>query len=126
MDDQTARAAILDAYTAQQRAMVAADVEALDRLLDDDYVALHIGGRRQPKADWLADLTAGRFRYHSIEPAEVSVAVDDAAGTARLVGRAVIDVSIGGSRGTWRVESTVRYVLKSSGWTAVGSSSTTW
>ncbi len=47
--------------------MVDADTERLDGILDDDYVAIHIGGYRQPKSEWLEQIRAGEMSYHAID-----------------------------------------------------------
>ncbi len=68
--------AIRELSAAQSAAIIAADVETLDRLLDDSFTATHITGYVQPKDEWLADITSGQMRYHSTEEILWDLTVD--------------------------------------------------
>ena len=50
---------ILDLYRTQNAAMTSGDTTRLDALLHDRYVAVHIGGYRQSKREWLQQIRAG-------------------------------------------------------------------
>jgi hypothetical protein len=86
----------------------------LDGLLAGQFTATHITGYQQPKTEWLAQIRSGDFVYHSIEDRNVSISVDD--NTAVLVGTAAVAVTIGGSKGTWNLESAMEYVKQDGKW----------
>ncbi|OJF10356.1 nuclear transport factor 2 family protein [Couchioplanes caeruleus] len=121
-DDQ-ARSAILANYRSQHRAMIEGRTDVLDDLLTDQFTATHITGYQQPKAEWLAQIRSGDFTYHDIEEKNVSISVDG--NTATLVGRAAVTVTIGGSKGTWNLESTMEYVQQDGKWKVARSRSRT-
>lgn len=56
-------------------AMVAADVNALDRLLDEDLLYGHTGGARDTKTDYLEKFRAGELRYPTMSSTPVATQV---------------------------------------------------
>lgn len=121
---ETDKADILTQYQGQFDAMVRGDTTALDALLDDRFTLTHITGYEQPKAEWLAEMRAGQFRYHRIDPRTVTVAL--AGDTASLVGRFVVDATVYGSRSLWRLQLAQQYTRQAGRWTATASAATTW
>lgn len=83
-------AAVLQADEARVRAMIAADIAALDALLTRDCVYVHSNGSVQTKRALLAALQTGGMRYAAIRyaaPPEIRVYGPDAAvltGTTHL------------------------------------------
>jgi len=76
------------------RLTAAADVDAVEKLLDDDLTYCHTTGRCESKAEYLANLRSGRTKYHKIEV--VSSAVRHYGDIAIVHGRITIDVEAGG------------------------------
>lgn len=60
---------------ARFRAMVARDVEGLDKMIATDAIYIHANGIMQSKAEYLKDVSEGRSRYRAIEAAERSVSL---------------------------------------------------
>jgi hypothetical protein len=56
------------------QAMVKNDLEALGRMLPDDFTYTHASGVADTKASLLASLKAGRLKYKSIDPGQPLVA----------------------------------------------------
>ena len=119
-----ARSEVEDAYRRQLDAMVAGDVNALDEFLADDYAARHITGHEQPKAEWLNQMRDGLFIYHHVDVQSLDTSVEE--GVATLASRAFVTVTIGGSKGRWPLQSTMRFQRRSGCWIATESSSTTY
>ncbi len=69
---QSQRDEIAEAYQAYLDAMHDGDTSALDELLDNAFTLTHITGYVQPKAEWLAEIRAGRFTYHAISDSTTS------------------------------------------------------
>lgn len=67
------RAAIKHAEEALRSAMLAADVEALDRLLDDELVFIGPTGRVATKREDLDNYRSGAQRITSHEPRELAI-----------------------------------------------------
>lgn len=121
---ETDQADILAKFQGQLEAMGHGDTAALDALLDDQFTLTHITGYKQPKAEWLAEMRAGQFRYHRIDPRSATVAL--AGDTATLVGRFVVDATVYGSRSLWRLQLAQQYTRQAGRWTATASAATTW
>lgn len=121
---ETDQAKILAQYQGQLDAMSRGDTTALDELLSPRFTLTHITGYRQPKAEWLAEMRAGQFRYHRIDQRSATVTL--AGDTATLVGRFDVDATVYGSRSRWRLQLAQNYTRKAGHWTATASVATTW
>jgi len=85
----TDSAAVLAAEDARFAAMVAADPEALGRLLAEDLSYVHSTGRVVNRAQMIDEIRAGKLRYRAVVPSErhVTLVEPDAAyvrGLARI------------------------------------------
>lgn len=119
------RAAIEENYRQQQIAMINGDIATLRSLLASETSATHITGYRQPRDEWFEQIQSGYFDYHTITPQSLEITIHDG-NNATLVARNLIDVTIGGARNTWRLESTSSYVKQEGQWLGGDSSSTTY
>jgi ketosteroid isomerase-like protein len=72
----------------------AGDVDAIEKMLDDELSYCHTTGRCESKAEYLANLRSGRTKYHKIEV--VGSRVRHYGDLAILNGRITIDVEAGG------------------------------
>jgi len=113
--EHQARTEVLERHQTLFRAMVEGRTDVLDALLDDRFTLTHLTGYVKPKAEWLAEIRSGQFRYHKIDQKDVSIELMGS--TAVVVSRAVFTVTIGGSRGTWNLQSTVQYRRTNDHWT---------
>ncbi|MEE1765239.1 nuclear transport factor 2 family protein [Streptomyces sp. SP18BB07] len=123
-EDANAREEVLAAYRAHLRAMADGDTDSLDDLLDDGFTLTHITGYQQPKAEWLSQMRAGQFVYHSV--IEKNVTVDVEGDTARLVGRIVTEATVYGTHADWPLQFTMDWARGGETWTALRSVATTW
>lgn len=103
---ETERQAVIDQYRAMSRAMVAADVAALDNKLAPGYTLTHITGYRQSRAEWLAQVKSGHMRYLKTEEEGLEVHVEG--DSATLSGRSLVTANIWGTQGTWRLQQRIR------------------
>ncbi|MFF4349756.1 nuclear transport factor 2 family protein [Streptomyces sp. NPDC001530] len=122
--DQGAQEEVVKAYRAHLEAMTDGDTEALDDMLDNGFTLTHVTGYVQPKAEWPAQMRAGRFVYHGV--AEKEVAVEVAGDAARFVGRIVTDATVYGAHANWRLQLAMDYAREDDTWTALRSVATTW
>jgi ketosteroid isomerase-like protein len=66
--------ALLEADAQRRSAMIAADIETLDRLLSDDLIWTHSSGRTDDKAALLEGIAAGTVRYLALDVSSVHTA----------------------------------------------------
>lgn len=114
-DSQADREAIIAHFQARQLAMIDADTDRLRTLSTPDSHAEHISGYNQPRDEWFDQIDSGYFDYHTIDNHSVEVTLTGP-DSATLVARSTIDVTIGGSRGPWRLESTADYLKQDGRW----------
>ncbi|WP_314192430.1 nuclear transport factor 2 family protein [uncultured Arthrobacter sp.] len=112
-------AAVLDVNRERSRLLVEQRTDLLDELLSPDFIAVHITGYEQSKAEWLAQIGSGQMRYHDFQEVSATVTIDGDSAVA--VTRSLVDATIYGSRGTWPLESTTTYVRDGGTWKAVHS-----
>jgi Domain of unknown function (DUF4440) len=117
-------AAVLEANRERSRLLVEQRTDELDELLAPDFVAVHISGYEQTKAEWLAQIRSGQMRYHGFEEVSATVTIDGDSAVA--VTRNLVDATIYGSRATWPLESTTTYVRDGGAWKAQHSRATTY
>lgn len=91
--DKTA-AEVLAADDARYAAMIAQDFEALGRLLADDLLYTHSTAVTDTKAEYLAALRGGKYRYKAVRREGASVRVHDA--IAIVNGRSFLEVDVDG------------------------------
>ena len=89
---------VLAAEDERYRAMLDADLDALDRLCADELSYAHSSGVRDTKQEYVAKVRSGYYDYHRIDhPVErVEVHGD----TAIVVGRMTADLTVDGTRKT--------------------------
>ena len=86
--------AVLAADDARLAALIAADVDALDRLCADDLVFVHGNGRQDDKAGFLAQTRSGHIRYRSI--ARKTTRVNVSGNVAILCASIEVEVTMNG------------------------------
>ena len=109
-------ATVLEVNRERSRLLVEQRIDELDELLSPDFLAVHITGYEQTKAEWLDQIRSGQMRYHDFEEVSATVTIDGDSAVA--VTRSLVDATIYGSRGTWPLESTTTYVRDGGTWKA--------
>ncbi|MGT2756143.1 nuclear transport factor 2 family protein [Streptococcus ovuberis] len=105
-------------FEQMRQAMIDKDMATLDAILPDDYVAVHITGRTQTKAEWLADIENGEMNYYDFLDTEYSFSQEGDRVLMQVKQR--IHAKIYGSEGTWSVPGD-RYFQKRDGkWQIIG------
>lgn len=67
--------AVREAADGWRDALIRQDKDALDRLLADDLVYTHAGGKSETKAAYIASVTTGPSRYESFEKSDIKIRV---------------------------------------------------
>lgn len=92
-------------------------IDLIEELFDDDIVLVHLNGYISPKVQWIKELRSGRFIYKSIDVKEASVTSYGT--TVVVVGKAIFNVIIKGSKNTLKLTYTEVYTLKNNVWKLV-------
>jgi hypothetical protein len=106
--------AVLDAEARRYRAMLDADLAALDDLCADELSYAHSSGARDTKATYLGKVRSGYYVYRRIDhPHERVEVVGD---TAIVVGRMTADLTVAGTAKTIDNLALAVWVRTGTGW----------
>ncbi|MBR1883038.1 MAG: nuclear transport factor 2 family protein [Muribaculaceae bacterium] len=112
MDD---RQQIEQLYKQMYKAMIAKDIAALDAILDDESVLIHMTGVKQRKRDYLREIQNGTLNYYAVEDDEIIVIVNG--DQAEMTGRSRVNAAVyGGGRYTWRLQMQSKLIKKAGRW----------
>lgn len=99
----------------QYRAMIAKDIAALDSILDDSSILVHMTGTHQPKKDYLREIKNGTLNYYSVEDDEISITVNG--DKAEMTGKSRVNAAVyGGGRHTWKLQIKSKLIKKDGRW----------
>ena len=122
MDDKEQ---IVNLYRQMYQAMIAKDIAALDTILADGSVLVHMTGTRQPKKQYLHEIENGTLNYYSVEDDEITIKVDGM--TAEMTGRSRVNAAVyGGGRHTWRLQMKSKLTKTDGRWQFVESKASTY
>lgn len=110
--------AIIARYEELQQALIDQNIPKLKQLLPDDYIAVHITGRRQTKEEWLKDIENGDMRYFHFTDLHYSFSQEE--NRVQLGIRQRITANIYGSEGTWSIPGTRLFEKRDGEWQIVG------
>ena len=111
-------AAVLAAEDRRYRAMIDADLDALDELCADELSYAHSNGARDNKAEYFGKGRSGYYDYHRIDhPVERVEVTGDA---AMVVGRMTADLTSGGVRKNIDCLAIAVWTRSGSGWRLLG------
>jgi hypothetical protein len=108
---------LIAADAARVRALVAADVEVLGRVLADDVSYGHTNGRMQGKHELLEWLQSGRLRYRSLATEDVAARAYGCAGV--VTGKAVLQGEYQGQALAFGLRYTATYARRHDHWVLV-------
>ena len=114
MDEQQ----IIELYRAVNQAMVAKDINKLDRILADDMHLIHMTGYDQTKNQWFAQIKSEQMRYYSTKEENIKdIKIED--NKASFIGQSRVDARIYGSRHTWRLQVKIFFEKRNGKWSIV-------
>lgn len=115
MDTKKEQEQIACCYRDMYHAMIAKDTLALDSLLDDGFVLVHMTGMRQSKAEYLHHIARGTLNYYSCEDTQLDITVKN--DHALLVGRSRVNAAVfGGGKHLWRLQLDIDFCKKNGRW----------
>ena len=90
-------------YEDMYSCMISKDIAALGKLLDDDFILVHMTGMIQHKKEYLKAISNGTFNYFNWEDSEINLDIQGS--KARLTGKSKVNATVfGGVRITWRLQ----------------------
>lgn len=106
---------ITAAYNKMYAAMIAKDIVALDEVLDDSMVLVHMTGLRQSKREYLKSIADGTLNYYLADTDELRINCNE--NEATLVGKSRVDAAVyGGGKMRWRLCLAMRLVKRDGDW----------
>ena len=112
MDD---REEIKQRYEKMCSAMIKKDREALENVLDDSYVLVHMTGMRKSKSEFINAVMDGTLNYYSA--VHESESVDITGDTAVVVGRSYVQAAVfGGGKHYWHLQQTCSLKKTNGNW----------
>ena len=112
MDD---REEIKQRYEKMCSAMIKKDREALENVLDDSYVLVHMTGMRQSKSEFINAVMDGTLNYYSA--VHESESVEITGDTAVVVGRSYVQAAVfGGGKHYWHLQQTCSLKKTNGNW----------
>ena len=125
MDTKKEQEQIACCYRDMYHAMIAKDTLALDSLLDDGFVLVHMTGMRQSKAEYLHHIARGTLNYYSCENTQLDIKVNG--DYASLIGRSRVNASVfGGGRHSWQLQLDIDLEKKNGRWLMMGARASTY
>lgn len=102
-------------YEEMYRCMIAKDTASLGKLLDGNFVLVHMTGMRQPKAEYLRSIANGTLHYFSCNDSRLEVSIHG--DTARMTGRSLVNAAVfGGGRYNWPLQLDIDLVKRNGAW----------
>ena len=94
---------ILKLYHDMYAAMIRKDRDGLERVLDDNFVLVHMSGMQQSKAECIESIMNGTLNYFSEQTSDTDITVTG--DTAIMTGRSRVNAAVfGGGRHTWPLQ----------------------
>jgi hypothetical protein len=118
LSDEDRETVVLKVERERSRLLLEQRTDELDDLLSPDFVAVHITGYEQTKAEWLAQIRSGQMAYHDVQELSATVTLDNGKNTAMVVTKSLVTATIYGAHGTWLLESTTTYIHIGGVWKA--------
>lgn len=91
-----------------QQAIIDKDEDKLDEMLSDDYVLVHMSGKRQSKREFIDEVLDGTLNYYKSEIQDPTILHDDE-NNASLVGDVTLTAKVYGINGKWTLDTVINF-----------------
>ena len=107
------------------RAMIAKDGTALNALLDESFVLVHMTGMRQSKKAFIRAVEDGTLNYFSEDLQRTNIVAHK--GFVLFTGESLVNAAVfGGGRHTWQLRLDMKFVLTGDEWLISEAVASTW
>ena len=105
--------------------MIQKDGSALNNLLDESFVLVHMTGMRQNKQAFIGAIQNGTLNYFSEELRDSEVKVNDK--EILFTGKSFVSAAVfGGGRHTWRLRLDIKFINVGGDWLISDAVASTW
>ena len=112
-------------YRELYRAMIEKNGTALNELLDNSFVLVHMTGMRQNKREFIRAVETGTLNYFSEDLQEARTIVHK--DFVQFTGKSIVEAAVfGGGRHTWRLQLDVKYIFAGYDWRISEAVASTW
>ena len=106
-------------------ASISQDIDKLNSILADDYVLVHMTGKRQSKEDYINSVINGELTYFESKHESIEVQIDG--DTAKVIGKTMTLASpFGMSKSWWRLRQDLELEKINNEWKIVQSVASTY
>lgn len=106
---------ITECYKQMYCGMIQKDRVALDTVLHDSFVLVHMTGMRQAKEMYICAIENGTLNYYTAVHENITVSANSK--DARLIGQSLVTAAVfGGGRSTWRLQLEIRLKKENDRW----------
>jgi len=113
---------LLSLENQRYQAMVQADMELLDAMLDDGLIFTHASGKIDTKSSFLKNLGSGNLIYKTIAIDDAAVRIYDSCGV--VTGKSKLEINVRGEDRMLQLRFTTVWIEEESGWKVVAYQST--
>ncbi|MCC8157790.1 MAG: DUF4440 domain-containing protein [Phascolarctobacterium sp.] len=97
------REVLSEQYHAMYQYQIAKKVDELAKMMTDDFILVHMTGRRQPKTEYLQYIKEGQLNYYDEKTDHLDIKITG--NTAVMTGQSQVTAAVfGGNRNTWRLQ----------------------
>ena len=112
-------------YRELYRAMIDKNGTALNELLDNSFVLVHMTGMRQNKREFIRAVETGTLNYFSEDLQEARTIVHK--DFVQFTGKSIVEAAVfGGGRHTWHLQLDVKYIFAGYDWLISEAVASTW
>jgi hypothetical protein len=102
-------------YDTLYKCMIKKDTVGLSKLLDSDFVLVHMTGMKQSKASFIQSTVDGTLNYYSCENTRLTISVRETEAT--LIGKSEVNAAVfGGGRHTWPLQLNIHLIRQDNKW----------
>ena len=88
-------------YEEMWQALIKKDISTLEKIHADNFVLVHMTGRRQPKQEYLEYVRNGQLNYFSAKTENIFVDVS----AGKFIGQSKVEAAVfGGGKNIWRLQ----------------------
>ncbi len=99
---------IVDRFIEFQNAIIDKDEDKLNEIISDDYVLVHMSGKRQSKSEFIGEVMDGTLNYFKSEIEEPTILWDDDE-NASLIADVTLTAKVYGINGKWTLDTVVSF-----------------
>lgn len=106
---------VLDCFVQYQQALIDKDEDKLNELMADDYILTHMSGKKQTKAQFIAEVMDGTLNYFKSEIHDPNILFDDNE-NATLISDVTLTACVYGASDAWTIDTIMDFKKINGNW----------